>query len=259
MLKKIKFDSKEVSALALTVLVLSFILSFSKWGAAEFDLFAGLKNLLITAVVVAISLIIKITVQKYASAKSGFDARFKPWMVGLILGIICIFLSNGKFYFLAAGSVVFALIETARIGAQDKGLSYGRIAWISALGPITSIILALIVRILSNSFLNEILLNAVTINLLIAVYSILPLPFIEGFNLTTLKKTGSSDGFNLMYHYPIEYIVVALMTLGTGAAIWLMPLKYALYSVIAYILLFYFVYMLFYRQNLPQDKPGQAI
>ena len=93
-MKKIRFEKEEIVSFAITAFILSFILSFKNWGTDTFDLGYGLGHLFLTIIIVVISLYTKLVIQKYTAHKVGFDATFKHWTLGLVLGLILAFLSN---------------------------------------------------------------------------------------------------------------------------------------------------------------------
>jgi hypothetical protein len=223
-----KISMKEANGLLLTIFVISFIFSFTMWGIDKFDVVYGLKNLFITAVLVSIALLGKLFVQKRISSKFGFDAKYKPWYVGLVLGFLVILVSNGKLIFLGLGVLIYSVVEHTRIGHRHP-LSYSTMAWISVLGILTNIMLAAVFKILvlANIFNETVLLRAMAINLWVAIFGILPIPNLTG-HMFWIKKPWwesiePSEGLSILYHSRWLWVGTAVFILSCTAAILYLP------------------------------------
>jgi Zn-dependent protease len=245
----VTFSKQEWTSLGLTFLVVSFILSFTRWGTTTFDAAFGIKNLIGIFLVVSFSMLVKLYVQKYYARKSGYATEFKPWMSGLLLGFVAVFATNGKIIFLALGALAFVVIEKANIGSHYTEVGYAKMGWLSMLGVVTNIVIALLAKMITTISSHQILTDLVVVNLWLALFAMIPIPYLDGF-----KRTGTSDGLKLLYAAPLEYFIsVALLALSMYAILFL-SVKNALYVMIGSLVLMYLTYYLFYKQNLYVPK-----
>ena len=91
-----KFTAYEIRGLAIAIFVIAFIISFKEWGAASFDLIAGLYNLFNAVLIVALSVLIHDLGQRMWGLSIGYRIEFKMWTFGLIIALVAAFVSNGK-------------------------------------------------------------------------------------------------------------------------------------------------------------------
>ncbi len=245
--KYLKFNAKEIQSVILTVVVLGFIFSFRSWGVSEFNALYGLVNFVIAVALIGFSLIVKLCAQKYASIKVGYAAEFRPWLLGLALGVLLSFASNGKFIFLAIGGMTFSLIETIRIGHFRHGLNYETMGWLSAFGVITNILLAALFKILLNlSFINQdFAIMAISINLWMALYGILPIPFIKN-----MHAIDTSDGLNLLIGSRWAYVGVFALVISSIVAILFLPVISAVIATLFFTLFIWVMYYILYEQHI---------
>src|SRR5690348_2116482 len=131
--KYLSFDQTEQRDLGITILVCAFILSFTSWGTTTFDASAGLRQLILTILLVGISLVAKLVVQKWLGIRVGIHAEYKAWYLGLGLGMVFVFLTNGSFLFLMIGGIMYSTIERLRIG-REYAISNKALSWISFVG-----------------------------------------------------------------------------------------------------------------------------
>ncbi|MEK6887022.1 MAG: hypothetical protein AABW88_04265 [Nanoarchaeota archaeon] len=243
------FSKKEQLMIFLTSLVIAFILTFDEWGKETFDVVIGLGNLLLVLIIAIISLFIKISVQKYFSKKRGFEAEFSPWILGFVVGILLIILTNGSFVFLAFGGLIFYIVEKLRLGEIRPGVDLALIGWISILGPLTNIILAAIVK--TFTFLpNALILKVISVNFWMALYGLLPIPFIHKFKVGGEKKFGTSDGLKLLYASPLEYAIVLVIMIINMVIVVNADKTISLLTTLICAVLIYITYNLFYKLNI---------
>ena len=207
--KYLSFDRVEQRSLLITVLILSFILSFSSWGVDTFDAHFGLRQLVLTIILVTISLFAKVAVQKWLGIRVGIHVEYHGWIVGLLLGILFVFMTNGGFIFLAVGGAMYSTIERLRIG-REYAISNKALSWISFSGILTSIVIAGLAKILISTglFSEVVLLKLMGINIWFAFYSMLPIPLIN-----TPHNITANDGLTILYSSRLAYVATVLITL----------------------------------------------
>ena len=208
--KYLSFNNEEIKSLAIVTLILGFIASFRYWGVDKFSFQEGINNFISSVLIVGLSIIAHLIVQKYIALKKGYRINYKHWKVGLIIGLIFAFLSNGFVTFLAIGGIVIHQISGKRIGLFRGGTRYDDLAIISFFGPLTNILLAIIFKTLI--FLpNTILVDKlIMINIWIALFSMLPIPPMPGVNIFYTSRT-------LYLITIITLIIIAILLQATAA------------------------------------------
>ena len=177
----VKFNPKELRAAIITILVISFAVSFRKWGIGkDVDFVYGLINFLGITIVVAVSFFGRIAFQKVMALGADLKAEYKMWSLGILLTLLLVFLTNGKFWFLIPGGIIIHYLPGHRLGWVRYGLNYFGIGVISLFGPIANIILAMIFRTLYEVFNVELFYTAFLFNIIWAIWSILPIPPSDG-------------------------------------------------------------------------------
>ena len=117
-----KFTPHEVRGLAISILVIAFIISFKNWGASKFDPVEGFYNLFNAILIVALSILVHDAAQKISGMVIGFRIEFRVWTLGLFLSLIIAFVSNGVLWLIVPGSFLAHHIGGHRLGKVDRGL-----------------------------------------------------------------------------------------------------------------------------------------
>lgn len=247
---KLKFGKKEIRDIFITIFFAAFTFSFNSWGVDKFDVVYGITNLILVFMLVSISIFTKLIIQKKIGNKFGFQTEFKPWIFGIILGLIFIFISNGGFIFLALGAVSYTVIEHLRVGHRHP-LSLNTMAWISILGILTNVVLAAIFKILSTQILQEVMLKAMNINLWLAFFGILPLPFIKiSMFEPWWRNIDSSEGLSILYISRWTYVFAFAFIVSSILAIAYLPTMFGFITAIVFSAIVWWVYYVTVEQNL---------
>jgi Zn-dependent protease len=164
-----RFSKTELNhiTIALFVITLALTLFF------ELPIFTGFAIMLSTFGVAFIS---HELAHKYVAQKYGFWAEFRYWETGLILGLLMGL--TRAFLFLAPGAVYISAY----------GISKKQNAYISLAGAATNVILAFVFLIFSPLFGPTISSFAVSINLLLAIFNLLPIPPLDGSKVFAWNK-----------------------------------------------------------------------
>jgi Zn-dependent protease len=180
----LRFSQKELVMVLLAVLVTGFIFSFRDWGAESFDLAIGLRNFIIALFVAFLTFIIRISCQKMMALSVGYKSEFRLWILGIILALIFAFISDGYLPLVLAGGMATALMLRQRIGEFRYGLMLSEESWIGAWGIFGNILLTIFFSI-GNYFFPESYFFSIgiTINLVMAACSLLPLPQLDGLKI----------------------------------------------------------------------------
>ncbi|MBD3313376.1 hypothetical protein GF345_02955 [Candidatus Woesearchaeota archaeon] len=178
------FDKDELKGIVVAVLVLAFIVSFDDWGVEKFEFFYGLKNLFNSMLIVLLSFLVYLSAQRITAIKSGFKAEWRVWTYGLLIGLVLVFVSRGKLWFLAPGGVIVYHMAGHRICGFRYGLNYWPLGMSAIMGPLACAVLAIIFNLLLGVFPeNSLLEKAMRVNIWLAIINMLPIPPLDGSNL----------------------------------------------------------------------------
>lgn len=204
------FSRSELSQLFWTSLAFGFALSFRKWGTGEtVDVPIGIVNLLFATVIVLLCMYIHVSLQKLVAIKLGYTAKYSFWLNGLLFTVFLAFLSFGYLAFVLPGAVMIEQVPRLRLGKFRYGLNLKDIARVALAGPISHILLVLILGpLFFATGRNEVLLSMILVNLLLAIYSILPIPKID----MPSKMDSGSDGLGMFYFSRTLYVLVFITT-----------------------------------------------
>jgi len=204
------FTKEEIKSLTIVILLLGFIIGFNDGRASgSIDFFYGL-NMISSIIIVALTVLVHVATQRIIALQAGYKLVFRLWWYGLAASVILAFVTNGKFWVLLPGGIVAMMLEKHRLGKFRYGLNYWPLGLIGFAGPLANVLLALFLRMITKISIfsgNVLLEKAILVNLVYAVFTYLPIPPL--------------DGFNLMYASRLTYFFTAGLILGAGLLIWL--------------------------------------
>ena len=177
--RRFRFSKKELVYLLITVVVAAFILNFRNWGADEFNLEVGIGNLIITFLVVFISFLIHFSVQKVIALSMGYVSEYKYWLNGILISLIVAFFSYGFLPLFFTGSLWHEPVTRLRVGTFRGAVKHKDLGYISFAGPLANMLIAGLfapVFLSTGSPFVQVIIKA---NLLIALFSLLPIPTFE--------------------------------------------------------------------------------
>lgn len=175
------FSHEETRLLVLYIVVLSFIVGFND-GRETFNLILWLRNLINSTIIVTLMLLVHESAKKIAGLHFGQRTELKLWMPGLAIGVVLALFTNGEWLFIVSGGMIAHMMAATRIGRFRYGFSYNDLGIIAAAGPLANLGLAILLRLLAGLSLpaGALLSKAITINLLFAIYNMLPIPPLSG-------------------------------------------------------------------------------
>ena len=226
------FTPEEALGVVITILVLSFIYSFDKWGTNKFDAGLGLQNWLVGAVLFGAIVLIHHSVQRIAALHYGFQPEHSVWWYGLLGGILLAVLSNGAIKIYTATGLMISMLPAHRLGRFRYGPNVQTFANICALGLVGNLCAAAIVKTLSwilpipEAFVNEWFVQ----NLVFAAWNLLPIPPLDGSRILY----GSRLFYIFVFGTFAGYAILAL----AGIFSFVFAL---LIGIIAWFLFYYFV------------------
>ncbi len=217
------YNKKEILNLFLGAFILGFIFSARSWGYSTFNFGIGFSNLIRMSI---LSLIILLTYQtshkliaKKYHAHSTFrlwtmqrwwftkNAKFKsPFMAGIIIPLFFSLISNGFLKFAAIGSSEMTAIDKKRIGKKYKHISEQELAKIHLVGPLTILLLSLI--LMQFPGFGEIVKIAYTL----AIFSMLPISGLDGGKVFFSSLP--------LYIFGFGFICLAVILIQLLAPVW---------------------------------------
>jgi Zn-dependent protease len=160
-----RFSRTEINHIAVALFVITIALTLYFFGFPS--VFGFIGGFLVMLLTFGIAFIAHELAHKYVAQKYGFWAEFRYWETGLLLGLLMGI--SRAFLFLAPGAVY---ISAYNISKRQN-------AYISLAGAATNFTLALIFFLLSPLF-GSISEFAIEINLLLAIFNLLPIPPLDG-------------------------------------------------------------------------------
>ncbi len=251
----INFSRSEKRVIIISIILLGFLFSFKQWGTDRFDILFGIGNWLRASIVAAVSLLIMILVKKLVANKYGTEIEYRIWSIkrygfspssklpkkilgsevnsialGIILPLILIFITNGSLIFAGVGITLFLSNAALRLGRKYQYLSEFEVAMMSLAGPLTSLLLAMIFKIVGFSGVTFDLF--VKMNFYLAFFSMLPLPNFDGIRIFFASRFL----YILIFAFIILTIILSLYINGFSSIILALII-----SLVMAIIYFYFL------------------
>ncbi|MBW2972560.1 hypothetical protein KY359_05990 [Candidatus Woesearchaeota archaeon] len=173
-------ESFEKRGLIVTLIILSFIFSFRDWGIERFDWTMGIQNLLITLILVALVLAVREIAHKTIAVWLGYKSQYKGWLLGLVVGLVVAFVSNGYLLFIAPGRMEITHLPIHRLGKGYYELNMKHLGWIAMAGPVATMLLAVLFKSLSVTSAAPVFHKAMMISIWIALFDMIPIPPFNG-------------------------------------------------------------------------------
>lgn len=189
----LRYNPYELSGLAVGVLITGFIFSFCDWGitsgqcsSGDVVALVGLQNLFLVFIIATISFFFRTVCQKIYALNEGYKAEFKPWWLGMGISLIVGLISSSFIYLplILFGNMSVAFMVRQRLGEFRHAFSYWHNAMIAYWGMLGNLIMAVLFSI-GAYFSPEsyFFTKGVTLNLIMAACSLIPLPQLDGLNI----------------------------------------------------------------------------
>jgi len=225
-----RFSREETKAVIIAILVYGFIISFRQWGGVEFQFFAGLKNFFIGIIIMAVTILVHVFIQRIAALHVGFRPEYKLWIYGIIISLGLCIITNGNIWFLfLPGGIYLHMMSQHRLGYFRYGLNLHAHALIAFTGTLANLTLAIIFRMLQSVLpISLFLQKIVLVNLLFAVFSMLPIPPLNGSRIIYYSRMTYVFFLGVMLGtiiFLVSNVGILLMIIGSlflGALIWLL-------------------------------------
>ncbi len=200
------FSPEEKKQMITTVVLIAFFYSFNKWGTVSFDFLAGIKNLFFGALFATIALAANQVGQRVVAVYYGYDPVYSSGMLGLMIGLVVTFASRGYLFFFFPGVINIRHLTASRLGEFRYYTNDWEWAKAGFMGPFLNILLAVL---FSPWKQNPIIFQFMIVNILFAIYSLVPLP--------------GSPGFYIFYPHVHFWTFIVGIVLGCTAVIFFLP------------------------------------
>lgn len=252
------FSKEELLAVITTAVAGGFIFSFNDWGSDGVDFLFGVQNLFTSTLFVFLLLTFQIIVWKLVGIRYGLDVVYDKYPLGLLIGVFIAFLSFGYLPFFITGKLDYKTIQNLRIGKFRSTFAKNwEVGLVAGAGPLALFFLAILFSSLQGLTGLAIFHDAILIAVLLACYSLLPLPLIQTANPYTVYMSrieafeGNVPGFDIFFASRKWYLfIISMSVIFTFFALVFHPSIFAFFlSVIlgAAVLFIYSRVPLFYR------------
>ncbi len=223
------FTPSEIRGILFTILVIAFIISFRDWGiGSEIDITAGLFNFFNAILIATITMLIHESVHRITSLYAGLRAEYKPWTFGLIFGVVLAFLTNGKAWLILPGGIILHHLAAHRIGWWRYDISVVTVGMLALWGTMATMFFAIFLKLLNNIFPSALLEKAILLNIALAIYTILPIPPLNGSKIFY--------GSRMIYSFSLVFIISTSLLLLLDINPWLSVVSSFILAVIAWVL-----------------------
>jgi ABC-type proline/glycine betaine transport system permease subunit len=222
------FSTQELKELFFTSLAFAFMLTSFYTGLfiinADVRLSitdSALAFFILSLLVVFFAMYIHVALQKLVGIKLGYKVKYSYWLNGILLGLFLSVMTLGKVpvlsLFILPGAVTLEHLPKLRLGKFRYGMNAKDIARISLAGPLAHIIITLVLGVVYfNTGKNPIVFHLITANLLLLIYSMLPVPKLD----IPTKIDSASDGLGIFFFSRKIYVLCAVIVLFYAIMIW---------------------------------------
>jgi hypothetical protein len=222
------FSRQELKELFFTSLAFAFVLTsyYEHLFVVSNDVRIVISDKLLVFFVVALlvaflAMYCHVALQKLVGIRLGYKVKYTYWLNGIFIGLFLSIMTLGRVpvlsVFILPGAVTIEHIPKLRLGKFRYGTNAKDIARVSLAGPLAHILLVMILGVIffvTNR--NPLVARIITANLLLMIYSMLPVPKID---LPT-KMDSASDGLGLFFFSRAVYVLCAATVLFYAILIW---------------------------------------
>ncbi len=148
--------------------------------------FFNISNLLISfpiaLIAVGTGFVLHELAHREAAKYYGFHSEYRAWYQGLVIAVALAIITQGSFIFAAPGATYFF---AEKVSVKQNGI-------ISLSGPITNLVLGLLLMLIANmfkgDFLNTVFSLAGQINFFFALFNLLPILMLDGSKVFAWNK-----------------------------------------------------------------------
>jgi hypothetical protein len=182
---------------------------------------SALSFFILSLLVVFLAMYIHVALQKLVGIKLGYKVKYSYWLNGILIGLFLSVMTLGKVsvlsLFILPGAVTLEHLPKLRLGKFRYGMNAKDIARISLAGPLAHIIITLVLGIVYfNTGKSAVVFHLITANLLLLIYSMLPIPKLD----IPTKIDSASDGLGIFFFSRKIYVLCLVIVLFYAIMIW---------------------------------------
>lgn len=220
----LKFSKREVREIIIAVLIGTLIFAFDD-GSSDGKFIWGrwAANAILVLFIVFVSFGLRVITQKMVALKLGFRAEFRLWSYGLAASFVLTFLTGGRVPIFFPGGTHFTHLAAERLGSFRYGLNYGSCGWSGAAGSFMNIFIGMTTTFIFGQLMGidviatPILHKIVLINFLMALYTLLPIPPLDGCLLFFGSRmnwaitVGITGAYVILYLFEVLSLFLAII------------------------------------------------
>jgi hypothetical protein len=213
--KYFAFNSGELRALLITILVYGLIVSFS-FDLPELSMLTWFGYLLPSILIAALAILVHVAVVRIFSLRRGYRAEFRMNFYAMAVTLVISIISRGQLFFIVPGITIFHMLEGLRIGKFRYGINWWEVRWPVFWASVANLVIALIFRLISNVGVfsaNPLIEKMILVNLSVALFAMLPLPDFEGLYIFFSSP--------LVYSFTFSIVVGACIAIFFNIGFWL--------------------------------------
>lgn len=203
--KYYSFTNGEIVGLASSIMLIAFMISFKEWGTESFDSSAGLLNFFNAILIVALSILVHDAGQRIWGMAIGFRIEYKVWVVGIIIGLMAVFVSNGRLWVILPGYFIVHHMAGHRLGFFRYGINIVGQGMTALAGPLASLALVIFLKFVSIFTSNALIEKAIFFNVVYIITSMLPIPYLDGSKIYF--------GSRMIYSFTMPFVVSSAILL----------------------------------------------
>ncbi len=219
------FSPREIRDLLIAMAVITFAFAYDD-KQPTFEVVHWLFNYLKIFGIVALAFFVHESAHKIYGLSIGIRTEYKLWPIGMYITLLSTLIFQGKIYIIIPGGVTFYHMVIQRLGHFRYGLNLLSCGLISAIGPLANLMMATLWETLAMNGIFPDFFHLMTfINLYYAVFSMLPLPNLDGITLLAASR------LNYVFFFGVLVSYIVLFALGIYSLIWALILAGVLWII----------------------------
>ena len=221
------YTSHEIRGLAIAIILTAFVVSFNEWGKQGFNFAEGLYNLFNAVLIVALSFLVHDAGQRILGLAIGYKIEFRMWTFGILISLIAAFVSNGNIWLIVPGGFMIHHLAGHRLGFFRYGVNYFGQAMVALSGPLFTLILIILLKMLNVIMPNPVLHKAIMFNVIFLITSMLPIPPLDGSKIYFGSRMLYAFVLPVMIASAVMFIIdipllfALVLSLTVGIVLWL--------------------------------------
>ena len=214
--KYYKFTEHELRGLIIAILIIAFVFSYDDWGPGNtFVLSVGIYNFFNAILIVALSILVHDAGQRIWALAIGYRLEFKMWSFGLGIAIVAALLTKGSLPLVIPAGFMLHHLAGHRLGFFRYGINYFGQAMVALAGPLSTLMLIILLKVLSVFSPNPLIQKAIIFNVIYSITCLIPIPPLDGSKIYF--------GSRMLYAFALPAIAVSTIMMIVS-----IPLLFAL-------------------------------